>query len=70
MNATNGFSESMRELVPSRKVPPLFALEPVAAETKTAMIAIAARVVPVSKRFVISCLPRSLRSEYRLVHRQ
>ena len=28
LNATNGFSESMRELVPSRNVPPLFALEP------------------------------------------
>ena len=24
LNATNGFSESMRELVPSRNVPPLF----------------------------------------------
>ena len=35
LNATNGFSESMRELVPSRNVPPLFCCDPLAAAANT-----------------------------------
>ena len=47
----------MRELVPSLKMPPLFTPELAAVETETATaIAIAARVMVVSRRLVISCL--------------
>src|SRR5581483_5142889 len=69
LNATYGLSESMRELVPSRNVPPLFVAEPVAVAAKIeTAVAIAAAGIAAAHRLVI--VPSSSGSERGLVHRQ
>jgi hypothetical protein len=58
LNATYGLSESIRELVPSRKVPPLYARDPPApaASAITAASASTPNIVPTSSRFRIELL--------------
>src|SRR4051812_19704867 len=70
LKATYGLRESIRELVPSRNVPPLFALEPSAPAARTMIVPTVAapRIRPANNCFLISPSSSSSRPERRLVH--
>src|SRR5580765_2115465 len=71
LKATYGFSESMRELVPILKVPPLFELEPGAPDANSVSAPTASpRTRIANDRFFMSPSLMTSRSERRFVHRE
>jgi hypothetical protein len=71
LKATYGLSESMRELVPILKVPPLFELEPGAPDANRVTAPTARpRTRIANDRFFMSPSLMTSRSERRFVHRE
>src|SRR3954466_2790105 len=71
LKATYGFSESMRELVPILKVPPLFELEPGAPDANSVTAPTARPSTRIANdRFFMSPSLMTSRTERRFVHRE